>query len=432
MSTLDAAFDNSGLIFGIYSMIIIAYGLFARPGRRGGAMSIAVVNYGGLIGLAAILAMPFISPFPVDVGQWLTGVLIEIFCATVFLLGSWEIVKFLRINAVVIRDRYLILLILAKLIFFIANYIAANGQYGIFSDDSRIDFLISSPILARTWYLDLMIDFSVFMSIGLRCVSQRGVRLQDLLGVSSIIFLSLLTGSKGSSFLLLAAAMLLIYAAWPKEVGQMPKWLMALGAAVGVSVVLGYIYLLSAVLQVSLSDQISLTLARFLLSADARIMAFDPNISGFVLSQPHGAFLSELFRGPARLFGFQTAEFQVGVYQYQYQSSTTNFVGSTNQLSALFMLYGTSFWLVEFLLVGGLMLFAYKVLQTTIRSRNSATAWASAASFFWLGDTLGKGYESYVQFLPICMLVILALVIMPKLSWALRRSARRSLGADPL
>ncbi|MCX6131632.1 MAG: hypothetical protein NTX25_21545, partial [Proteobacteria bacterium] len=335
MSTLDAAFQSGPLIFGIFSAIVLAYGLIASRGNRRSAIAIAVINHGGLIGLAVILAIPFISPFRVSLSQVLMGLFVEAFCAIFFFMSSWQIIKFLRGTPRIIPDKYLLLLIFLKLVFFAANYIASGGQYGIFSIGSRIDFLTISPIIARTWYLDMIIDFIVLLSIALRCFEQRKIHLKDLLGVFSIIIISFLSGSKGASFLMIIYAMLYIYAAFPGIVSLISKKAIFLTASIFSAATYAYIYISSNLLQVSVSDQINLSLSRFLLSADARIMAFDPNINHFVLSQPHGAFLAELFRGPARILGLPTAEFSFGIFQYQYQAQTTDFVGSTNQLSSI-------------------------------------------------------------------------------------------------
>ncbi len=421
MSTLDSAFQNAGLIFGIYATFILAYGLIAPPGRRNAAMAIALINHGGLIGLAVILAIPFISPFPVGVVEVLTGIFIEIFCAFVFFISSLQIIKFLRTNAEVVPDRYLFLLILLKLFFFIANYIASGGQYGIFSDDSRIDFLTISPLLSRTWYLELIIDFVVLLSTALLYMERKKFRVQDRIFVLAIISINFLTGSKGASFLMIAYVILFIYAAFPRIISLIPIWVFVLVASIFSAVIFGYIYILSEILQVPVSDQVSLTLSRFLLSADARIMAFDPNINNYVLSQPHGAFLSELFRGVARILGLTTAEFPIGVYQYQYQVNTSNYVGSTNQLSAMFIIYGGAFWLPAFFVVGGLVLLTNQFLMFSIRSKKPAVRWVAAASFFFLSDNLGKGFDAFVQLLPICVLVIVTLMAFPRFRWMPRR-----------
>lgn len=430
MSTLNAAFQNADLIFGIYVALILSYGLIERQGRRTGAMAIAVINHGGLIGLAAILAMPFISPFPVDLVQVLTGILIEIFCAFVFFMSSWQIIKFLRTNATVISDRYLLLLIVFKLLFFITNYIASGGQYGIFSDDSRIDFLTISPFLARTFYLDMLIDFIVLLNLALRYKVQKKFRSKDLLFFLVLTCITFLTGSKGATFLLLFYIILFIYTAFPRIVALVPRRIVALVFLILLMIITSYVYVLSEFLEVTFIDQISLTLSRFLLSADARIMVFDPEINKFVLSQPHGIFISELFRGPARMIGLPTAEFPIGVYQYQYQVGTTNYVGSTNQLSAMFVLYGGNFWLIEFLAVSSIMWVTYEFLKYSIKSCKPAVSWVAAASFFWLSDTLCKGFDAFVQLLPICVLLISTLTIMPRLRWMPRCATLRARSSD--
>jgi hypothetical protein len=386
-------------------------------------MAIAVIDHGGLIGLAAILVIPFISPFPVDVVKVLTGIFIEVFCALIFFMSSWQIVKFLRTSAKVVPDRYVWLMILFKLSFFAANYISSGGQYGIFSDGSRIDFLTINPLLARTWYLDMLIDFIILLSITLRLLEKKKLSIQNWLQVLAIFGISFLSGSKGITFLMIAYAMLFVYAAFPRIASLIPKWVILLAGAICLAAISGYIYVLSELLQVPFSDQVSMTLSRFLLSADARIMAFDPNVTNFVLSQPHGAFLSELFRGPARMLGLSTAEFSIGIYQYQYQSDTINFVGSTNQLSAMFIIYGGVFWLFDFLIIAGLMWFAYGFLKYSIRNDKPAVRWVAAASFFHLSDTLCKGFEAFVQLLPICVFLIVSLMVFPSFRWMPRKTS---------
>lgn len=421
MSTLESAFQNAGLIFWIYGTLILAYGLLASAGRRRAAMAIALINHGGLIGLAFILAVPFISPFPIGVIQLVTAIFIEVFCAFVFFISCLQIVKFLRTNAKVVQDRYLWLLILFKSFFFIANYYASGGQYGIFSDDSRIDFLTISPVLSKTWYLDMIIDFIVFCNLALLYLKQNKFRIQDKIFVLAIITLNFLTGSKGASFLMIGYVVLLIYAAFPRITSQISAWFILLAASIFSLFIFGYVYILSELAQLTVSEQVSLTLSRFLLSADARIMAFDQNINNFVLSQPHGAFLSELFRGIARIFGLQTAEYPIGVYQYQYHINAANYVGSTSQLSAMFVIYGGAFWVPEFIVVAGIVWITYQFLKSSIRSDKSSVRWVAAASLFFLSDTLGKGFDAFVQMLPICVILLVALTALPRFRLIPRR-----------
>ena len=187
MNTLDAAFQNIYLILIIYGIFVLIYGLLAKPGCRGKSMAIAIIDHGGLIGLAAILSMPLISPFHVDIIQVLTGIFIEIFCATVFFMSSIQIINFLRAGSNIIPGRYVWMMILCKLFFFVMNYTASDGQYGIFSDDSRLDFIKISPIISRTWYLDMIIDFIIFLNISLKCLVQKKIKAADLISTISII-----------------------------------------------------------------------------------------------------------------------------------------------------------------------------------------------------------------------------------------------------
>lgn len=250
----------------------------------------------------------------------------------------------------------------------------------------------------------------------------KKIKAADLISTISIIGISFLAGSKGASFLMITYAILFVYAAFPRGVSKIPASIFIFATLILLSIIFIYIYALSELLGVSVGDQIRLTLSRFLLSADARIMAFDPNINDFVLSQPHGVFLSELFRGPARIFGFSTAEFPIGTYQYQYQAGTTNYVGSTNQLSAMFIIYGGYFWAVEFIVIGSLVWLTYKFLKCGIHNNKLAVRWVSAASFFLLSDSLCKGFDAFVQLLPICMVLIVTLIFFSQFRWVLHGS----------
>ena len=419
MSVLTSALQNSALILALYVAILILQAL-AFAGRRRSVLTIGLINNSGLIGLAALLAVPLISPFPVDGLRLFTAVVIELFCAGVFMVAGLRIVKFLRTHARFMADRPMVWLLLAKAVFFVLNYVASEGQYGIFSDDSRIDFLVTSPLISRTRYLDELIDFVLLVNVGARCLRMRSVRLFDLAVVLAVNAFGLLTGSKGSSILVTGYAVLFLYAAFPMAFAVRTK---AAIAGLLVVIIVGYVYLLSELLQIDVGDLINLTLARVIFSADARLMALDPGVTQHVLSHVHGGLLAELFRGVARLFGVTVAESAMGVYQFEQELGTTNFVGSTSQLTALFLTYGGDGWLGGFSIVAAVALATLKFFSFFLKCRSPALAWVSAAALFNLNATLAQGFESYVQLLPIC--VVLILVLWAIQSVPLRRRRRR-------
>lgn len=412
MSTLDAAFNNVGQIYLIYGLILAFYLFASIILKKRGLLALGLINYAGLLGLAVMIALPIISPFQLNYSALLNGIAIEIFCAGIFLLAGYRIISFMRLDARLLSNSILLVMLAFKVTFFVLNYLAADGQYGIFSDDSRIDFIQMSPVLARTMYLDMIIDFIVLCNITMRCLACRRIKAMDVAILLSVVLLNFLTGSKGATFLLMATVILFIYAATPNIMTRLSKKAAAGFVVASALIVFGYVYMLSESHQVTLEEQINLTLSRFMLSADARIMAFDPDVNRYVLSQPHGEFLSELFRGPARIVGATTAEFPIGVYQYQYQVGTTNYVGSTNQLSAMFVTYGDEYWLGEFLVVAGLMLSAYALLSASLRSSSNLVAWVSAASLYWLSTTLSQGFDAFVQLLPISLILIFLLWVL--------------------
>ncbi|MGB9150207.1 MAG: hypothetical protein WCB36_08160 [Burkholderiales bacterium] len=402
MSLLTAALQSSLLIVTIYSALIMLLALTAR--KRGQIVALALINHAGLFGLAALLAIPVISPFHTNYLTLSLAILAELFCVYIFFLSGIGVVNFLKSRASAISDRQVVILFVAKALFFAINYFAAGGQYGIFSDDSRIDFLVTSPTLSKTRYLDGLIDFIILLGVGIRYTSLKRIRLRDLSIILAINGFGLLTGSKGSTLLLTVYVMLFVYAAFPLAFSSKVKLNIICFFS---ALVFGYVYILSDILEVTIEALINLSLARFILSADARLMAFDPNISQYVLSQPHGALLAELFRGPAKMLGIPVAEFSIGVYQFQAELGTTNYVGSTGQLIALLVTYGDDFWLGEFIVVASLALFTYKLFSTSLKSRAPGLAWLSAASLYQLSATLAQGYEAYVQLLPICIVVIM-------------------------
>lgn len=412
MSTLEAALTNVELIYLLYGLILAFYLFVSIILKRRGLLALGLINYAGLLGLAAMIALPFISPFQIDYSTLFTGIFIEIFCAGIFLIVGFRIISYLRSDAQLLSNSMLLVMLAFKVLFFVLNYIAAGGQYGIFSDDSRIDFIQTSPILARTMYLDMIIDFIVLCNITMHCLACRRIKFIDIFILLSVVSLNFMTGSKGATFLLMATVMLFIYAATPNILSRISKKAAAGFVVASVLTVLGYVYLLSESHQVTFEDQINLTQSRFLLSADARIMAFDSDVNRYVLSQAHGEFLSELFRGPARIIGAATAEFPIGVYQYQYQVGTTNYVGSTNQLSAMFVTYGDEYWLREFFVVAGLMILAYGLLSASLKSSSTSVAWVSAASLYWLSTTFSQGFDAFVQLLPISLAIIFLLWVL--------------------
>ncbi len=404
MNAINTAFNNVSAIMLIYISILICYWLLASGSKRRYCLVTGIVNYSGLLGLSSILVMAAVSPFKIDYGIVGVGIFIELFCAAVFLYTCFKIINFIKYKAKPISNSQITLLILLKLLFLVVNYEASDGQYGIFSDSSRIDNLNISPFLAKTWLIELLIDFIVLTSLFLKTFFFGRFRFYDACIILLLIVCNFTTGSKGGVFILIVSIILLIYAAFPKII---PKSLLVKISIFLALLAFVYIYIFSELHNVTVSQQINLIIYRFLLSADARIMTFEPGVNDYVLSQSHGAMISELFRGPARILGLSTADFPLGIYQYQYAFGVTNFQGSTSQLSAIFMTYQDEFWLLDFGLIAVLVFFQYQFFTYLIRSNTPGVAWISAASLFYLSGSLSQGFDAYVQLLPIALLIII-------------------------
>jgi hypothetical protein len=359
-----------------------------------------------MYGFAALLMIPYLSPYPTSAFDLARALLIEGFCVAVFLWTSLKIVDYLRSTASYISRKQLLFLIGLKGMFFAANYYASGGQYGVFSNDSRIDYLALSPFISKTRYFDGLIDFVILLGVGICWIKLKDRFWFGVIAVCAVNLFGLLTGSKGGTLLLTAYAVLLLYAAFPSAFSIRVKTSLVLLLLMFVS---AYISVLSSLLVVELDDLLSLSLVRFVLAADARLMAFDPDVTGYVLSHPHGSLLAELFRGAARAIGVPVAEFSMGVYQFEAELGTTNYVGSTSQLTALFVTYGRGSWVPEFLLVALLVLSVSRLLVGLLKSRHPGLAWLGAASAYQLNASLAQGFEAYVQLLPICIVLLLVI-----------------------
>ena len=409
-SLLVLVFENIWPIILIYVGIILFFSLLFSRTKRREIIVIGLLNYQGLLGLSVMILLPFIIPIEIEYDSLLLGIFIELFCTMVFIFSSFKIIWFLRNKAKPINDRKLAALILLKLLFFGINYVGSNGRYGIFSESSRIDHLLALPILSRSFYLELIIDFGILASLFLKINVMKRIGIYDLCIIFLMALFNFLTGSKGQIFIYMTSLGLLTYAAFPNFLSDMSKKLLPLIFFCSL-IIIGYLYISSVLHEVTIAQETSLIFARFLLSADARIMAFDPNVNSYVLSQPHGTLLSELFRGPARLLGFSTAEFPIGIYQYQYQAGVTNYQGSTNQLAAMFVIYREDFWFLVFALLSVMVFFVFKLFSCLIKSNVPGIAWISAASLFNLSVTLSGGFDAFVQSVPIFLIIVLLFFI---------------------
>lgn len=400
MSLLTIAIQNTSTIALVYFVLIVCFA-FPFFGIRREVLILGLVNNGGIFGLAALPVVAFASPFAVDYGLLCISLFVDLCCLAVFLITGFRIIHFIRSTKSSISNSFIVALIATKTIFFVVNYFASNGQYGIFSDDSRIDFLTISPLISKTRYIDAMIDFGLLLAIGARCAKCRKINLFDTFGVVAVICFGFLTGSKGGALLTLVYTLLFVYAAFPRAFSSRLLWRITL---VALAVIGSYVYFLSEMLNIKYIDLIVLSLVRFVLNADARIMALDPSVAQYVLSHAHGTLLVELFRGPSMLLGISVAEFPIGIYQYRAELGVTNYVGSTNQLSAMFTTFGTDFWFVDLFLLLFLIAIIYFYFSSMLYSRVPGLALCASASLYWLAITFCQGFDAFVQMLPVCIL----------------------------
>lgn len=409
MSLLSILLDKFYLIIFIYLLILFVINIIFTKNKKN-VILLCIVNNGGLIGLSSIIALSFLGENDIAISTYIGSLIIEIILALFFVYTGLKIIDFLRYKDP-INNRYIIISVGLKVFIFLVLYVAVDGQYGIFANSSRIEFLLISPALSKLRYIDAIIDFILCLAIFMKFIKYRSINLIDIIGLISVVLFGFLTGSKGGSLMTLLYGFLICLSLNNKNNSIFIKRLFIYLTIFCVA----YVFILSISKDLSAYDMFEVILIRFILNADARIMAFDPGVNNFVLSNIHGNLLEELFRGPSMLIGSNVAEFPLGVYQYMHELGVSNYTGATNQLSAIFATYGPEstdcIYLAAIVSVFSLYMLTLYIFLRFAKSNFNLLSWFSISSIFWLNITITQGFDAFVQLVPITYLLLLILYI---------------------
>lgn len=404
MTTLDIVFNNIEIYFINVLLLYILIYIYSKTFNNNYIFTISIINNTQIFAFASIICLYLTTDKSIDVENLFIFFNVEVVCFYIFYKTSKLIIYTIGNDYNVLDKKTIVSLLLLKLVILLVNYYFSNGQYGIFSNGSRIDYFQISPLLSKILYVDILIDFMVDISIFKKIITRKSIRISDLIILLTVISIGFTSGSKGSSLLIIIYSSLYVILGFPKLLNIKYKRFMIISFII---IIFSYIYFSSIVNDVSFLRQFEIALHRFFLGSDARIMAFDEDINRYILSMNHGELLSELFRGPARLFGLFNADYPIGIYQYRFLFNTEEYVGSTTQLSAIFLIYKNSYWLlIEFLLFF-IFYCVFIFLQTIINlSRSFFVKALCCASLYWLSTMFINGFDAYVQLLPIVIIFV--------------------------
>lgn len=215
------------------------------------------------------------------------------------------------------------------------------GQFGIFSNGSRNDYLSDSKLFIYSTYASFLTQAAMVPVIAaiLNCEKKWNRLVIFYLTVVSI--LSLLEGSKGGGVLSIFAILSLLRFREARDYVRLLRF-----PFISILVVLAStVYYLGKFLALEPLQMITLMLARIFINNDARALAID-------FSDSHNVSLfRESFRSLATLLGSPPVHPALGQYLYTQAFHSSGFVGANTSSTALLIAYGDAAERVMFCLV---------------------------------------------------------------------------------
>ena len=243
------------------------------------------------------------------------------------------------------------------------------GNFGIFSETSRNDYLADSKWYLYSAYASVLTQAAMVPVIA--AVLNREKRWNRLIifYLTTTSILSLLGGSKGGGILSFIAIFSLVRF---QSLREYTKFFRAPLIAMAI-LLSSSIFLLGNFLALNPPEMISLMLARLFLNNDARALAIDfsgsPNWDSVSLFR-------ESFRSYATLLGSPPVYPPLGQYLYAQAFRSDGFVGANTSSTALMILYGSEvekviFSVVVCVVAVGICLFArmrghYSIMRLAI------------------------------------------------------------------
>jgi hypothetical protein len=204
------------------------------------------------------------------------------------------------------------------------------GQFGIFSNGSRNDYLADSKLLIYTTYASLLIQAAMVPVIAaiLNCEKKWNKLIVFYLAFVSV--LSVLGGSKGGGVLSICAILSLLK--FRRAIDYVR--LLRLPFISIVIILSSTVYYLGRFLALEPLQMIWLMFARIFINNDARALAID-------FSDSHNLSLfRESFRSFATFLGSPPVNPALGQYLYTRAFQSSGFVGANTSSTALLIAYG--------------------------------------------------------------------------------------------
>ena len=232
------------------------------------------------------------------------------------------------------------------------------GNFGIFSDGSRNEYLADSRWFMYSAYASILIQAVMVPIVAAILNYEKRWNKFVVLYLIIVSVLSLLAGSKGGGIMSIFAILSLLKFREAKEYIRLLRFPLI----ASVTVFISSIYYLGRFLALDPLQMTSLMFVRIFMNNDARALAID--IGG---SQNLSLF-RESFRSLATLLGSPPVNPALGQYLYAQAFNTSGFVGANTSSTALLIAYGGPFEKAMFsVLLCTIAIFVY--LLTCVRGR---------------------------------------------------------------
>ncbi|BCS96475.1 hypothetical protein DSLASN_21070 [Desulfoluna limicola] len=340
MNNIVIILTNKIIIYLISLLLVIVIACFFKNKKL--ATSSLLINWPSVVGLSSLIYLVVVSTTLYSAELTSIVIVVEIvllFFSTYLMYNLMLKIRFsievFSLNSILIK--LLVIFCLIKLFIIIPNL----GTYGIFSNGSRIKYLSNGTVPLLLTYLSTVVNSSIMISIGTRIYINRISKL-DFVTVFVAFVFSLVAGSKGAVFLSVIYMFLfawgLGYRFTKIHFINRVVYVILFAASIGL-----YLSLLAKFSDTSFQYRVNISLARFILSSDARALASDSIVRELVLSNTHGSLLSEIFKGIAIKLNAPVSDIPLGVAQYAAVYNINSYTGANAGLSSLILTYFNSY-----------------------------------------------------------------------------------------
>lgn len=308
--------------------LALAWLASALAGRPGMTLRVIAYTYTPAFAAAFFVVAPLVSG-PFSVIDASGGFLLEFATLLLFCRLFVSLLKQVRRLDPAMTQRVLLISLAFQAA--IGMQLVTSEGFGIFSEGSRIEYLLGGASAKYFTYSALLVTTLQAGLLARRLDLAGAPRALDYAVLLTGFAVSVLSGSKGGFFLWLISALALVnYRAASIRPRVVVLGLSALLLALGVTA-----KVVGDFLGLTMFEFIELALNRFLLNNDARALAFD--LRG--QSQAGASLLSESFRSLANLSGNAPLNPPLGLLLYELYFGTVGNIGANTSLVALILFF---------------------------------------------------------------------------------------------